>query len=80
LDPTEETPDLHLGNGVHIKPNQAEEIPMNTTNFNRLEEQFNTKIDTRNGVYNVRTYRDSLNRPAGKAYMVRPDGTVEFIR
>mgnify|MGYP003113267847 CR=1 FL=1 len=52
----------------------------NKTNFDKVEETYNATIDTRNRVHNVRTYVESLQRPATPEYFVRPDGSIEFIR
>lgn len=52
----------------------------NETNFDRVEENYNAAIDTRNRVHNVQTYVESLKRPATAEYFVRPDGSIEFIR
>lgn len=53
---------------------------MTYRSHDRREAEAYAEADRRNGVSNVRTYIESLQRPRTGTYVVLPDGTVSFVR
>ena len=53
---------------------------MNHPTLDQTEDRSQSYVDFRNGVTDMKSYRESMERPATKEYVVMPDGTVQFIR
>lgn len=53
---------------------------MRPENHNRVEESAYARLATRNHASNVAGYIKALTRQRSDAYVVLPNGTVEFIR
>ena len=53
---------------------------MNNPSFDRAEDRAYAFVDQKNGVTDVKSYIESLNRPRTDQYAVTPDGTVQFLR
>ena len=54
---------------------------MNTTDsLCKAMDNANAQIDKMAGVENTEAYLESLNKRHTGAYLVRPDGSVEFIK